>query len=122
MDEVSEKSVKSLSNLVPFKKGNDPRRGRGPSKGTIFITPIIKRLARKRVICLDEIEGRTRRMTAAEKYVIKLFALAWAGDIQAIKELNDRLDGKAMQHMEIGGVGGVPLMPPTIIFEANKNE
>lgn len=39
----------------------------------------------------------------------KLVALATEGDMQAIKEIGDRLDGKPAQSMEIGGPDGGPL-------------
>lgn len=43
----------------------------------------------------------------------KLFDMALDGDVQAIKELGDRLDGKA--RTEITGADGAPLMPPKIV-------
>lgn len=39
----------------------------------------------------------------------KLVELAAEGDIQAIKEINDRVDGKATQAVELGGRGGGPM-------------
>lgn len=43
----------------------------------------------------------------------KLIAMAEEGDIQAMKEIGDRLDGKATQALEHSGPGGEPL--PTAI-------
>ena len=42
----------------------------------------------------------------------KLFDMALEGDVQAMKELGDRLDGKA--RTEITGADGAPLLPPKI--------
>ena len=39
----------------------------------------------------------------------KLVDLAVSGDMQAIKEVNDRVDGKAVQAMEHTGEGGGPM-------------
>lgn len=39
----------------------------------------------------------------------KLVDLAVNGDIQAIKEINDRVDGKVSQAHEIGGADGGPI-------------
>ena len=40
----------------------------------------------------------------------KLLSMAEAGDIQAMKELGDRLDGKPKQQIEASGEGGGPLL------------
>lgn len=39
----------------------------------------------------------------------KLVEMAEAGDIQAMRELGDRLDGKAKQQTELSGPDGQPL-------------
>lgn len=96
-------------NLKPFLKGHDPRRSPGKPKGSISITTILKQISKKRLVSLDDIEGCKRRMTVAEKIAIKLISKAMDGDMQALKEYNDRLDGKSMQHVELGGPGGGPL-------------
>lgn len=41
----------------------------------------------------------------------KLVDLAVDGDIQAIKEICDRIDGKAMQGIEMSSKDGTPLVP-----------
>ena len=43
------------------------------------------------------------------KIAEKLFAMAIKGDVAAIKELGDRLDGKALQRNEVTGEEGGPL-------------
>lgn len=40
----------------------------------------------------------------------KLLSMAEAGDIQAMKEIGDRLDGKPKQQIEASGEGGGPLL------------
>ncbi len=45
----------------------------------------------------------------------KLLADAEAGDIQAIKEMGDRLDGKATQQTEISGPDGQAIPMQTIV-------
>lgn len=43
------------------------------------------------------------------KIAEKLYELAEAGDIQAIREVADRMDGKAMQGIEVSGPDGEPV-------------
>lgn len=90
-----------IKNLKPFKPGPDPRR-HVKQRGDVSITSILKRLSKKRVIHIDEIEGRTRRMTVAEKMAIKLLSEAYGGNIVAIKEVNDRIEGKVTQPIDAG--------------------
>jgi hypothetical protein len=40
----------------------------------------------------------------------KLLAMAEDGDIQAMKEIGDRLDGKPKQQIEASGEGGGPIV------------
>jgi hypothetical protein len=47
----------------------------------------------------------------------KLFEMALAGDVAAIKELGDRLDGKALQRAEITGEDGASIFPDVIRVE-----
>jgi len=47
---------------------------------------------------------------AIRAVVDKLFAIAKEGDVQAIKEVADRLDGKAKQQTEITGADEGPLV------------
>lgn len=47
----------------------------------------------------------------------KIFAMALDGDVQAMKELGDRLDGKALQRAEITGDNGASIFPDVIRVE-----
>jgi len=51
------------------------------------------------------------------KIAEKLFAMAIDGDVAAIKELGDRLDGKSLQRNEIGGPDGASIFPDVIRVE-----
>lgn len=54
---------------------------------------------------VDPATGRRKIHAIADK----LIEIAEAGDIQAMKEIGDRLDGKAVQSLEHSGPGGEPL-------------
>ncbi len=64
----------------------------------------------------DAIMVAVKRLTEDGTKTKKLFALADAlvdkaikGDIAALKEIGDRLDGKAVQGVELGGPDGGPV-------------
>lgn len=48
-----------------------------------------------------------------------LIQKAFDGDVSALKEIGDRLEGKAAQ--AITGADGAPLMPPVIQFVADED-
>ncbi len=64
----------------------------------------------------DAIMVAVKRETEGGEKTKKLFALAdalvtkaLAGDVTALKEIGDRLDGKAVQGVELGGPDGGPV-------------
>ena len=56
-----------------------------------------------------ESRSRSEGIQALELLAEKLLVKCDEGDLQALKELGDRVDGKAMQSMELGGPNGGPL-------------
>ena len=57
------------------------------------------------------LESRSKRdgVQALDALAEKLLTLAGAGDLSALKELGDRIDGKAKQQTEITGADGKDL-------------
>jgi len=55
-----------------------------------------------------------RDKTALNDIAERLIAMARDGDLAAIKELGDRLDGKPAQSHELSGPDGGPIRPPTL--------
>ena len=66
-----------------------------------------------------EVEDPITRRRWIDAIADKLREKAAEGDIQASKELGDRIDGKAMQALEHSGPGGEPL-PSTIAVQIVK--
>lgn len=66
---------------------------------------------------IDPATGRRKLHAIADK----LIEMAEAGEIQAMKEIGDRLDGKAVQALEHSGPGGEPL-PNTVNVVLKKTE
>lgn len=94
-------SEKELSNLTPFKKGNP---GGGRPKGSISIVKIVERMLNQVIKVTDPFTGIKEKKKAVEAVSATLLAKAISGDIPAIKELLDRIDGKVTQ--PIGGNDG----------------
>lgn len=58
-----------------------------------------------KLVANDSVEGKKHLRRLAEK----TFALALEGDIQAIKEIGNRLEGTPMQAVQISGDEDAPL-------------
>lgn len=95
---------------MPFQKGQSGNpNGRPPREWTM--AELIRN-------ALDEEEkaGKSFKHLVAKK----LATMALGGDIQAIKEINDRIDGRPKQNMDVTS-GGEPIKGNTIIL-ADFNE
>lgn len=83
-------------NLIPFKKGYDPRRkgnGRKPK------LPELEQL-------LNEVLGEEKNdISAAKAVLLSLLAKATKGDVRAAEVLLDRAYGKAMQRADLTSNG-----------------
>jgi len=88
---------------VPGQGGNPNGR---PKKGQA-LTDALRTLGNKRDVVTDEGRKIARKKALAEK----LWALALAGDLQAIKLIIERLDGLATQHI-ITEEKTVTILPP----------
>lgn len=86
-----EKNHKGSENLKPFQKGNP---GGGRPKGSVSLVTLIKKALDKKI---------DKCSTVADIVVAKLLARAMEGDIPAIKELLERIDGKVKQEVESSG-------------------
>ena len=72
-----------------------------------------------RIVAAEDVavtEGgqRTRKLRKDRRVAEVLFLAAMHGDVAAIKEINDRLDGKVTQEQNITGTMNV-----TVVFEDN---
>jgi len=60
------------------------------------------------------ISKRIEALQAMDKLADALITEAMTGNIAALKEIGDRLDGKSVQGVELGGIDGEPI-PVTVI-------
>jgi len=84
---------------MPFKKGKSGNPGGRPKKEWTWSGLVRKALEQKNN------DGEQIKMAIAQALVDK----AMDGDVQAIKEIGDRIDGKAKQQIDIKGDPDAPL-------------
>lgn len=69
-----------------------------------------------RMVAASDTELDGQKVKRLRKVAHKLFDLAEEGDVTAIKEIGDRMDGKAKQATEVSGPDGASI--PAVIFAA----
>lgn len=84
---------------MPFEKGNQAR-----AKDRIWLAAIDKALEKR--------GGQLGRMGALVELADKLLDKVQEGDISAIRELGDRLEGKPKQQLDVAGNLGVEVNWP----------
>lgn len=82
-----------------FKKGRSGNPKGRPKKGKA-LTDVLRRVLAEPVT-----DGKTK----AEELADTLWKMAKAGDLDAVKYIYDRLDGKPTETQEVSGPGGKPL-------------
>ena len=98
-------------NIDPYKiKKGEVRNPKGKPKGTLNAKTILKQLLDAQIDD-DEIgpTNKPRKITGFEKLMRKLIRMGNEGDIKAIREILDRVEGKPIAKQEITGVDGGPL-------------
>ena len=103
-------------NLKPFKEGYDERReGNGRKKGVPNSRTRLLRLLELVQTKTNPVTGEKEEFTVAEQLDMVLINKALKGDLNAYKELFDRLEGRAKQTNEIELSGGL-----NIVWEEKK--
>lgn len=64
----------------------------------------------------------TQDKGALDTIARKIIAAAKEGDLAAIREIGDRLDGKAVQGLELGGPNGKPIPSKIEMVVVDPNE
>lgn len=77
-------------------------------KGANIWTQAVRRAVKRRI---DGVEGKPRKL---EHLADKLVEAGLAGDIHALKEIGDRVEGKARQSVDLSSKDGT-MTPPTTI-------
>ena len=92
-------------NLTPFQKGNPG--GPGRPKGVPNSKTRLLRLLELVQVKTNPITGEKEEFTIAEQLDMVLINKALKGDLNAYKELFDRLEGRAKQSTEVELTGGI---------------
>lgn len=93
---------KHKENLKPFKKGEDERRNMaGKPKGVEHSSTRLKRLLELTQQMKNPITGEVEGFSVAEQMDLALIAKARKGDVQAYREIFDRLEGKAQNNIQL---------------------
>jgi hypothetical protein len=89
---------KSLENLKPFEKGHKPAGGR--PKGSVSLVTVIERMLTQKIELPDPLSKKRLTKEVRDWIVTSLLTKAMKGDISAIKEILERIDGKVTQKTE----------------------
>jgi len=104
----------SLKNLKEFKKGrsgNPSGRPVGSKNLTTQAARILKKVAPESYIKAKNVRGLLvgKRVTVADAIAALWIRKALQGDMKAIKELNDRFEGRPRQALDVAGSDGGPV-------------
>lgn len=92
-----------------FKKGNQYGKLGGRPKGTVNVTDALRRVIERDFESVDPFSKEKAVAPVRDWVAISLLGKALKGDVAAIREVMDRLDGKALSKVEVTGKGGAPL-------------
>lgn len=93
---------------------------RGPKSDKIWADAI--RRAVHRYHETKDANGKKQKERYLNLLADKLVEKGVSGDVMALKEIADRLDGKAPQYMEMAGKDGAPLAQPIINVSIDGTE
>jgi hypothetical protein len=95
----------------PGQSGNPNGAPKGP-----YLTTILKKLLDEEIEIVDAETGLKRKIRKSELVTVALLKQAAKGNVKAIREIMDRIDGKVPQKIGLTGADGENLIPPQIIF------
>jgi hypothetical protein len=104
------KHPNSLAALEPtkWKKGEKPK-GAGRPKGAVSITESLRRSLDRIAQGMDPIDKKAVSMPMRDWVGVALITKAASGDVAAIRELLNRIDGTIVGKIEVTGKDGQPL-------------
>ena len=110
-------TVKTDENKKVWEKGGPSPNPKGRPKGGVSIVDAIKRKLDQEVPGQDTEE----RKKYLDKIVDKIFEKAYVdGDVSMLKDMIDRVDGKALQKTDVT-TDGKPLVMPSDLYAKHFN-
>ena len=90
---------KQLSNLKPCKPG-ETKNPNGRPKGRVSLSKILADLLERKINIIDPMTKKAGRKKLSEIINLRLMEKALKGDLKAIAEIWDRMEGKANQMIQ----------------------
>lgn len=87
-------------NLTPWKKGHKHAPGNGRPKGSYSIVSSLQKIINREIEIKDPFSKKMTKGQMRDFLALRLVAEGLNGNIKAIQECFDRLDGKALQKIE----------------------
>lgn len=92
----------------PWKEGDPSPNPNGRPKGSRNLSTILREMLEEEIEVT--VDGKKERKQFQEVIIRKLLKKANDGEIRAITEIFDRVEGKAKQSIEVGNIkGSIPL-------------
>ena len=111
----------NIENLKSFKKG-ESGNPKGKQTGTKNRSTILKKWIGVTAKLKNPVTGKDEVGTVEDKVNLALITKALAGDVQAIKEINDTLYGKISEKTELTGKDLYPHITIELIDSSDKVE
>lgn len=108
---------KSLDNLKLFSSENQPAYNPGRPKGTLNSSTILKRFLDTERDIVNPLTNETENLTVAEEMALQQIKSALKGDLNAYREILDRIEGKSIARTE---VKASVTERPTLIFKKSN--
>lgn len=103
-------------NLIPAKKG-EIRNPKGKPKGTKSFKTIMRKFLENSKVDVNGTKGDGYMALAATLYK----KATTKEDVIAIREILDRIEGKAVQKNEVGGIDGQPIAINLVKYEDDND-
>jgi len=105
---------------APFSKTNQPKKN-GRPKGSLSMRTVLKKILNQEIDFDDPLLGKKVRKPVHELIALKLVALGISGNMDAIREINNRIDGK-LKSIEINvGENNLNVATKNIIIVRSPN-
>jgi len=117
-------NITEVGHETRFKKGHKPGPNAHRPLGSPSLSATIERLLNREINTADILdENKTKRvMPVRERVGMAVIAKALSGDIPAVREILDRLEGKTTTKVEVTGKDGEPLKTEQSISISAINE
>lgn len=109
----------SLKNLKPFKKGHKMATGR--PKGSLNLKTILKNLLQEDIEFIN-VRGQKQEGIVADSINVSLISKAMEGDINALKLIYERIDGKVTQDINVSNHSNIDRIKEQIKQRMRKEE